>query len=147
MIRLMKRVIGAAATPAEAGPSVALAAGAQLIEMAASDGEFSAVERETILKILRREHDLGEDEAAEILELAEAERSRSIDLWSFTSQLNRELDRPAKLRLIEMVWEVIYADERLDGYEDYLVHRLAELLNLHHEELIAAKLKVLKGQA
>ncbi|OPZ59588.1 MAG: Tellurite resistance protein TerB [Deltaproteobacteria bacterium ADurb.Bin510] len=147
MIRLMKRVFGVAARPDEAGPSVALAAGALLIEMAASDGEFSAVERETILAVLRREHGLGEDEAAEMLELAEAERSRSIDLWSFTSRLNRELDRGAKLRLIEMVWEVIYADERLDGYEDYLVHRLAELLNLHHEELIAAKLKVLKGQA
>ena len=124
-----------------------IAACALLLEMAASDGEFSESERAVIMAILERDHGLDAAEAAELLELAEAERSKSVDLWSFTSVLNRELDRPAKLKVIEMIWEVIYADERLNGYEDYLVHRLAELLNLRHEQLIAAKLEVARRRA
>ena len=132
-------------TEPEIGPDgVLLATCALLIEMAAADGDFSALERETILKILRNDHELGEAAAAELLELAEAERQRSVDLWSFTNRLNRALDRDAKLAVIRNVWEVVYADKRLDGYEDYLVHKLAELLNLPHELLIAAKLEVLK---
>lgn len=125
---------------------VLLATCALLIEIAAADGEFSEVERETILGILRNDHEQDEAAIAELMELAEAERQRSVDLWSFTNRLNRALDRSGKLAVIKKVWEVIYADERLDGYEDYLVHKLAELLNLPHELMIEAKLEVLRAK-
>ncbi|MCP4642028.1 MAG: hypothetical protein GY851_16415, partial [bacterium] len=47
-------------------------------------------------------------------------------------------------QIIEEVWRVIFADGRLDGHEDYLVHKLARLLNLNHPQLIAAKVKVME---
>ena len=123
---------------------VLLATCALLMEIAAVDGEFSSDERETILEILQRDHGLDAAAAEELMAMAEAERQRSVDLWSFTSRLNRSLDRDGKLAVIMKIWEVIYADKRLDGYEDYLVHKLADLLNLHHELMIEAKLEVLK---
>jgi uncharacterized tellurite resistance protein B-like protein len=44
---------------------------------------------------------------------------------------------------MESAWKIIYADEKLDKYEDHYVHVLAGLLRLRHEELIEAKLRVL----
>ena len=49
------------------------------------------------------------------------------------------------LLAIEMIWQVAYADGRLDSHEDYLVHKLATLLRLDHKQLIEAKLKILHG--
>ena len=46
-----------------------------------------------------------------------------------------------KLQVIELVWEIAYADGLLDKHEDYLVHKLADLLRLTHQQLIEAKLK------
>ena len=48
-----------------------------------------------------------------------------------------------KVRVVELLWKLIYSDGKLDQHEDYLVHRLASLLGLHHKQLIAAKLKAL----
>jgi uncharacterized tellurite resistance protein B-like protein len=47
--------------------------------------------------------------------------------------------------VIETVWRVVYSDGILDKHEDYLVHKLADLLHLKHSELIDAKLKILRG--
>lgn len=123
--------------------SVHKAAAVLLLEMAGADDEFSEEERRHILSILQREYGLTEEEALTLAEEAEEEREKSLDLYYFTEQINREFSRDEKIRMVELLWEVVFADETLTGHEDYLIHTLTKLLGLDHRELIGAKLSVL----
>lgn len=121
---------------------VQIAACAILLEVAGADNEFAPEECQRIIAVLRERFELGQDEAEELVRTAEERRTKAFDLWHFTSQINASCSRDEKLRIIEEVWRVIYADGRLDGHEDYLAHKLAQLLNLTHPQLIEAKMKV-----
>jgi len=81
--------------------------------------------------------------AYELIELSHEELKGSVDLWQFTSLINENYSPEEKIQLIELVWKVVYADGRLDMHEDYLVKKVAHMLNLRHGEMIDAKLKVL----
>ena len=121
-------------------PAVAMCA--LFLEMANIDGEFSELEKESILTVMRSEYGISDDIVTELMAEAEKERGQSIDLWQFTNLINQNYDLEAKLKIIEMFWKVAYADGRLDSHEDYLLHKLAKLLRLSHKQLIDAKLKV-----
>ncbi|NIQ37048.1 MAG: hypothetical protein GTN81_00430 [Proteobacteria bacterium] len=118
---------------------------ALFLEMAAIDGEFSDLERERILSILKKDFNLSNEYAAELLEAANAELKQSIDLWQFTNLINENYSMEEKDRIIAMVWKIVYTDGKLDMHEDYLAHKLAKLLRLTHKQLIDAKLRILHG--
>ena len=118
-----------------------VAACALFLEMAAMDGEFGDDEMDVILSALQDHHGLTQEDAAALVENANQEREESIDLWQFTHRINENYTVEEKLQVIELVWEIAYADGLLDKHEDYLVHKLADLLRLTHQQLIEAKLK------
>jgi uncharacterized tellurite resistance protein B-like protein len=118
---------------------------ALLLEVANSDDEFSDIERDNIVQILERDFELSDEYAKELMELSDKEREESIDLWQFTNLVNEHYSIEEKIKIIEMVWKVIYADGKLDKYEDHLAHKLSNLLKLTHKQLIDAKLKVRDG--
>ena len=122
---------------------IRIATCALLLEMANIDGEFNDSERESILDILRKNYHLSDEHAEALIEASNEERKGSIDYWQFTNLINRNYSIEEKIRIIETVWEIAYTDGRLDKHEDYLVHKLAELLNLTHKQLIEAKLKTI----
>jgi len=113
-----------------------------LLEVAKSDDEFSSIEKATVGAILKKKFDLSAEAAEELIKVASREREESVDLWEFTNLINENYSKEEKRRIVESAWRVIYADEKLDGYEDYFVHKLAKLLQLDHSDLIDAKLKV-----
>jgi uncharacterized tellurite resistance protein B-like protein len=119
-----------------------IAACALFLEMSAIDGEFAEDERALILSALQEHYGLAEEDAADLVESANRERQGSIDLWQFTNRINENYTVEEKLRVIEIVWEIAYADGLLNKHEDYLVHKLADLLRLTHQQLIEAKLNV-----
>jgi uncharacterized tellurite resistance protein B-like protein len=123
---------------------IRIATCALLLEMSHIDGEFSALERENIISILKRNFDFSDEHATTLLEASNEELKGSIDLWQFTNLINQNYSIEEKIRIVEMVWGVVYADGKLDKHEDYLVHKLAILLRLTHKQLIEAKLKVKK---
>ena len=118
-----------------------LAACVILLETAMVDDEFTNAEREHIITTLKTVYNLSRDYAEELMELAQKERDQAVDLWRFTNQINQNFSRPEKLSTMEAVWQLIYADGRLDKHEDYIAHKLGNLLRLTHKELITAKLK------
>jgi uncharacterized tellurite resistance protein B-like protein len=118
---------------------------ALLLEVANSDDEFSDIERDNIVQILEKDFELSDEYAKELMELSDKEREESIDLWQFTNLVNEHYSIEEKIKIIEMVWKVIYADGKLDKYEDHLAHKLSNLLKLTHKQLIDAKLKVRDG--
>ncbi len=117
-----------------------------LVEVAHSDDHFSEEEEERIVNILKADFDLSDEYATELLELAHEERKESVDLWRFTNVIDNNYTSDEKERVMESLWKVIYADERLDAMEDHIVHRLAKLLNLTHKQLINAKMKAKGGE-
>ena len=124
---------------------IRIATCALLLEMSNIDGEFSELERENIISILKRDFDLSDEYAAALLEASKEELKGSTDLWQFTNLINQNYSLEEKIWLIETVWDIVYTDGKLDKHEDYLVHKLAELLHLTHKQLIEAKLKVKKS--
>jgi len=118
-----------------------LAVAALLIEMAVIDGEFSETEREHIVRILENEYQLSEDDVSSLLDEASAEVRSSTDYWRFTNMINENYTLEEKVRIVELLWKIIYADGTVEKHEDYLIRKLARLLGVPHEELIAAKIR------
>jgi uncharacterized tellurite resistance protein B-like protein len=116
-----------------------------LLEMARIDGEFSDAERDNIISIFKNKYQLSDDEITSLIDASEEELQRSIDLWQFTNHINKICSPEDKRSIIETIWQTIYADGRLDCHEDYLIHKLSELLNVSHKDLIEAKLKILQN--
>ncbi|MBW2063852.1 MAG: TerB family tellurite resistance protein [Deltaproteobacteria bacterium] len=120
---------------------IQLATCALFLEMARIDGEFTESEREHIINTMKKACQLSAQEVRGLMEAAEQELEDSIDLWQFTNTINQSLSLEEKKDIIEMMWKVVYADEYLEKHEDYLMHKLANLLRLSHKQLIEAKLK------
>ncbi len=117
-----------------------------LLEVAKSDDEFSSIEKTTLTAILKKKFKLSAEAAEELMAIADRKREESIDLWEFTHLINKNYTKEEKRKIVEAVWQVIYADEKLDKYEDHFVHKLAKLLQLKHDDLIEAKLKIKYGK-
>lgn len=124
---------------------IAVATCALFLEMANIDGEFSHSERDRIISVLKKDFHLSDEYAVELLKASERELNQSIDLWQFTNLINENYSLEEKTMIIETVWKIVYTDGKLDMHEDYLVHKLANLLRLTHKQLIEAKLKILHG--
>ena len=117
-------------------------------EHAFTDSQESEQEREHALRVatalLMIEVSRADyaDSVAELLEEASREADRAVELQQFTRRLHERLSMAEKHRVIEMLWEVAFADERLDKHEDHLVGRLAELLYVPRSDLIRIRNRV-----
>ena len=147
MIDLVKKFFGkseisVSGNQAEASShDIHVATCALLLEMSNIDGEFSEVEKNNIISILKKNFQLSDENAEALLDASNEELENSNDLWKFASLINKNYSAEEKERIIEMIWRVAYADGHLDKHEDYLVHKLAKLLRLSHRQLIDAKIK------
>jgi len=113
-----------------------LAAAALLVHTAAIDGNISDLERDKLHAVIKRQFGLDEATTDELLaEATEAEHD-SIDLYHFTSLINRSLDEEGRRRVVEMMWEIIYADGRVTEFESNLIWRAADLLGISSRERI-----------
>lgn len=121
-----------------------LATAALLMEMARADFAASPVEREHVVALLRGEFALSAREAERIAGLGADATEASVSLYDFTRALDQALSTEDKIRIIEMLWQVAYADGGLDKYEEHLMRKLADLLHLSHRQLIQAKHRVLE---
>jgi uncharacterized tellurite resistance protein B-like protein len=118
------------------------AAAALLLEMTHMDEQAADIERAAVVGIVRECFDLDAGQAEELLACAEAERVRSTDYFQFTSLINDHFGADDKERLVEALWRVAYADDRLSKYEEYLVRKIAELLYVPHAVFIRARHRV-----
>lgn len=105
-----------------------LAAAALLVEAATLDGHMAEAEHARILVLLKDRFGLDEGRAAELLAEAQAVAGQAVELHGFTRTVKDHFDEAGRIRLIEMLWEVAYADGLLHDYEANLVRRVAGLL-------------------
>ena len=128
----------AAAGSSEVDP-IHLAACALLLEIAYADGEFSPPEQAHLDSVLARHFGLPAEAGRRLIELADAERRRSIDHFRFTSILQRGYTLGQKMVLAEVMWGLVLADGKIAEHEHYLTRKIANLLELEPGYLSAAK--------
>ena len=126
--------------------AVAIAACALLLEIAHADDVFAPEERERIVRAVREDLGVPAADVAEVVHLAEEERRESVDLYQFTKLVGEKFSREQRLRLVEVIWGVVYADGQLSAVENQLAHRIAELLGFQHPEVQAVRERVKTGR-
>ena len=121
-----------------------LAAVALLVHAAAIDGEMSQQERAELHSVVKRGFALDDALTDELIEKATLAENEAVDLYHFTSLLNRSLDEPGRARVIEMMWEIVFADGQRDELEDNLLWRAADLLGVSPRERIELRQRIEK---
>ncbi len=121
-----------------------LAVAALMIEAARVDDAFGEAERDTIRRLLARRFGLNAEEARALEAVAERRAERSAQLFGFIRTINERVPRERRAELIEMLWEVAYADGALDPLEDTLLRRIGGMIDVPDPERGAARLRVAK---
>lgn len=130
---------------ADSEHALRLAMAALMIEVAESDYDDSAEERDALFNIVKQSFDLEESEVDEILNLARAEHKESTDYFQFTSLINQNYSEARKIELIENLWKVAFADKVLHKYEEHVIRRIADLIYVSHRDFIATKHQAMKS--
>jgi uncharacterized tellurite resistance protein B-like protein len=118
-----------------------LAIAVLLIEVMQSDAECAFEEQTAILRILKERFQLSDEEVKKLTERGQQTSQAANDLHQFTSLINRELALPEKIRIVEYLWQVVYADGKVSAGENHLMRRLVDLLHISHGDNIAAKMR------
>jgi len=135
----------AAAGPAAAEHTLQLATAVMLVEVMRADTSFHPGEREAVRAALRDKFELTDDEALRLAELAEGKAKEATDLFAFTSSINERFDMVQKLRMVEHMWRVAYADGHLSEHERHVLWRVADLLHVPQGAYVHARLRA-QGQ-
>ncbi len=115
---------------------------ALLLEAAHADQSFSDDERALVAAQVAKRFSLDQADTDALLELAEQERQDADGLFQFARLVNDDFPRARKLAVVELMWQVVYSDGVLEAHEDALMHKVATLLGVRHNELMALKIKV-----
>lgn len=120
-----------------------LAAAALLVEAAVLDGEFDDNERATIERLLKDHFKVDEAEAKSLVADAEQTIAKSNELYTLTRTIKDHMEIDERVQIMEMLWEVAYADGEVHHYESNLVRRLAGLLYVPDRESGEARKRVM----
>jgi uncharacterized tellurite resistance protein B-like protein len=119
-----------------------LAAAALLVHAACIDGKFAEAERKKLHSVVMQRFELDDDAADELIAKASTVEQEAVDLYGFTAKLNRSLDEQGRARIVEMLWQIVYADGVITEFEDNLIWRAADLLGISRRERIALRQRV-----
>lgn len=125
-----------------------LAAAVLMVEVAAHDGQISRIEREHILHLLENKLGLSEAEALELFVEAIATQDESNHILNFTRKIKDHFDDSGRENILELMWEVVFADGKEDLYESNLLRRVTGLLYISDKrngqirKKVKARLKV-----
>ena len=124
--------------------SLQLATAALLHEMLRADYDEHPEELVALERALKKTFSLSKEETRELTKLAEREAIESVSLHQFTALINQHFSPDEKVRVVEMLWQVAFADGRIDRYEEALVRKIADLIYVPHRDFIRAKHRVEK---
>ena len=112
-----------------------------LVEVTRADFNVHPAEQARLRQLLEQQFGLSVQELDALLEQAEADADRLVSIQHITRLLNQHFDHAMKVSVVEMMWQMVYADGEKDHYEEYLIRQVAELLYLSHGEFIQARHK------
>jgi uncharacterized tellurite resistance protein B-like protein len=144
---LKKLLFGAGAADIAAGAhgdsALHHAAAGLLVEAALLDGDFHAAERARIETLLRERFELDAAQAQDLIATAEAAASERVELHTIARTVRDHFDGDERIRMMEMLWAVVYADGELDDFESNMMRRVAGLLYVDDRASGEARKRVL----
>ncbi|MCZ4289590.1 TerB family tellurite resistance protein [Hoeflea alexandrii] len=120
-----------------------VAAVALFFHVIGADGVVDEVESEKLRELIVQEYDLSGDEMRELIEAGQQADREAVDLYQFTSILNRSLEPDAKVHFIELLWNLAYADGHRHELEDHVVWRIADLMGVSSRDRVLARQRAL----
>lgn len=145
MIAKLKAAFSGTAAPLKTGvEDKKIATAALLIEAALSDEEYSDTERTTISVILKRHFSLSDADVSTLMQEAESVHSNADQILAFTRSIKENFDIEDRVQVIEMLWEIAYADGELSDYEANLVRRICGLIYVSDRDSGLARKRVLQ---
>ncbi|WP_420413112.1 TerB family tellurite resistance protein [Roseibium sp.] len=121
-----------------------LAAAALLFHLVDIDGVIEDSESEKLRQILKAHYELSDEDTSELIAAAKQRDEEAVDLYGFTSVLKRTTNEEERLAIIEMMWEIVYADGHVHEFEDNTIWRVAELLGVSSRDRMVLRHKVAK---
>jgi uncharacterized tellurite resistance protein B-like protein len=128
-----------AAPPVDKGPTEALSTALLLLELARADFDLGVVELARVRELLASRYGLDAAALDRLIAQADARARVSVSLHEYTGSLHAALDGDGKRALIAMLWQVAYADGRVDKHEEHLLRRLADLLFIPMADYVRAR--------
>lgn len=125
--------------------SLRVATAMLLVEVTRADFIVQASERHKLRELLERKFELSAAELDALLEQAESEVDHLVSIQHITRLLNQHYDHAMKVQVVEMMWQMVFADGEKDHYEEHLIRQVADLLYLSHTEFIQARHKAEPG--
>ena len=116
-----------------------LAATALMIHVISLDGEPSEVEKAKLHSLIETRFGLDPGTADRLIAAATLVEGEAVDLYHFTSVIMRAVDESGRIRIIEMMWELVFADGRVSEFEENVVWRAADLLSVSSRDRIELK--------
>lgn len=142
--RLRSLILGAVPQAAPTGEErIRLAAAVLLVEAASTDGRFEGVERALITRLVRERFRMAEAEAERLIAAAQADVEHTTQLYGYVKEIKDGLDEAERVQVIEMLWEVAYADGQLHDYEASLIRRICGLIAVSDRDSGEARKRVL----
>lgn len=105
-----------------------LATAVLMIDVARADHVFEDVEFDRVLRLVAEHFNLTAEQAAELVSTADDQAEDLVSLHEFTQLLHENLEEAEKAKIVGLLWQIAYADGRLDKYEDSLVLKISDLL-------------------
>jgi len=132
------------ATTADIDPSardeaIRMATAVLMIDVARADHVFDDSEFDSVLKLAETHFGLTAEQAAELVNVADEQAEDLVSLHEFTQLLHNNLDQNEKARIVGLLWQIAYADGRLDKYEDSLVLKISDLLHVSRGRVMRLK--------
>ena len=134
--RLERAFAGGQEAPETREHAVRVATALLLIEVARADYEEALIEDAAVFELVKDFFSLSDDETRRLIAEARHEADHAASLQEFTRRLHEHLSPAEKLKVVEMLWRVALADQKLDKHEDFLVRKVADLLYVSHRDLI-----------
>jgi uncharacterized tellurite resistance protein B-like protein len=119
-----------------------LAAAALLVHLANAEGATDEAERKRLMDIIEKNFGLDPQATTRLIQSAETSDRNAVDFYHFTHILCRSLDEEGRLKIIEMMWEIAFANGAVYELEDNIVARIAELLGVSPHDRLRLRQRV-----
>ena len=124
-----------------------LVTAALLTRVATVHIEMSQARRDKLHAVLKLHFDLDDLTTAKLIQDSAAVDRAAVDLYHFTRQLNQVLDDEGRRRTVQMMWEIVYADGRVNEFEHNIIWRAADLLGVSTRQRVELRQRIAAGRA
>jgi len=122
--------------------SLEIACTVLLCEVIRADGTLDNKEELQLVSLISTQFDINEAEAQIIFSQALEISEHATDFYQFTSKVNQHYSLEERIKIVELLWQLAYADGELASIEEHIIRKIADLLHLRHSEYIQTKPKL-----